>query len=62
MRYESLQPSPLSLMESLRDIGYSMETALADVIDNSITADAEVINLHFSWEEEKSWLAISDDG
>ena len=62
MRYESLQPSPLSLMESLRDIGYSMETALADVIDNSITAEAEVINLHFSWEEEKSWLAISDDG
>jgi hypothetical protein len=62
MRYENLQPSPSSLMESLRDIGYSMETALADVIDNSITAEAKVIKLHFSWKEDESWLAISDDG
>ncbi|MGL1957875.1 MAG: ATP-binding protein [Colwellia sp.] len=62
MRYENLQPSPSSLMESLRDIGYSMETALADVIDNSITAKASEINLSFSWNVEESWLAIEDDG
>tara|TARA_B100001063_G_scaffold59522_1_gene53751 strand:- start:7672 stop:9129 length:1458 start_codon:yes stop_codon:yes gene_type:complete len=49
-------------MESLRDIGYSMETALADVIDNSITARATDINIDFSWNDAKPWLAISDNG
>ncbi len=34
----NVQPSPLALVQSLRDIGYSMESAVADVIDNSITA------------------------
>lgn len=62
MRYENLSPSPSSLIESLRDIGYSMETALADVIDNSITAKAKRINIDFSWNDGSPWLAIQDDG
>ena len=62
MHYENLYPSPSSLMESLRDIGYSMETALADVIDNSITAQATDININFSWNDAEPWLAISDNG
>jgi len=33
------------LIESMRDIGYSLETALADVIDNSITAGASKIHI-----------------
>jgi len=35
----NIQPSPISLIESLREIGYSMETAIADIMDNSISAD-----------------------
>ena len=35
-----LPPRASSLVESLRDMGYSLRTALADVIDNSITAGA----------------------
>ena len=62
MYYKTLEPSPSSLMESLRDIGYSMETALADVIDNSITAEANKINIYFSWNLAKPWLAIQDNG
>jgi hypothetical protein len=62
MHYKNLEPSPSSLMESLRDIGYSMETALADIIDNSITAEANNIDVRFSWNFEKPWLAIQDDG
>lgn len=62
MQYKTLEPSPSSLMESLRDIGYSMETALADVIDNSITAEATRIDIFFSWNLAKPWLAIQDDG
>lgn len=57
-----LPPSPVSLIESLRSIGYSMETAVADVVDNSVTANASCISIRFSWNSGNPWLAISDDG
>jgi len=57
-----LTPSPASLIESLRDVGYSMETALADVVDNSITAQAENIDIRYAWNAGRPWLAVIDDG
>jgi HSP90 family molecular chaperone len=39
-----------------------METAIADIIDNSITANASLIQLRFAWNMGKPWLAIIDDG
>lgn len=56
------KPDPASLIESMRDIGYSMETAVADLIDNSITAKATNIHIRFSWNDGDPWLAIIDDG
>lgn len=38
-------PHAASLIQSLRDIGYSAETALADIIDNSITAGARKVEI-----------------
>ena len=58
----NLSPHPSALIESLRSIGYTTETALADVIDNSITASASRITVQFRWEESASWIAIIDDG
>lgn len=40
-----LAPDPSTLLESLRDIGYSMSTAVADTIDNSIAAGARHVDL-----------------
>jgi len=60
--YVDLAPSPVSLIESLRNIGYSIETAIADLIDNSITAGASQINIRFAWNAGSSWLAVIDDG
>ena len=63
MKYiDDLKPDPASLIESMRDIGYSMETAVADLIDNSITAEAVNIEIRFSWNDGEPWLAIIDDG
>jgi len=63
MKYiDDLKPDPASLIESMRDIGYSMETAVADLIDNSITANAANIEIRFSWNDGEPWLAIIDDG
>ncbi|MBX9644210.1 MAG: ATP-binding protein [Acetobacteraceae bacterium] len=50
------------LIESMRDIGYSLETALADIIDNSITAKARSIRLLADTTSAQPSLAILDDG
>ena len=58
----NLSPHPAALIESLRSIGYTAETALADIIDNSITANASRVSIQFRWKEAESWIAIVDDG
>ena len=50
------------LMESMRAVGYSLRTALADIIDNSISAAARNIDIYFSAETERPYLAVLDDG
>ncbi len=42
-------PNPGRLMESMRDTGYQLTTAIADILDNSITANADVIEI---WVEQ----------
>lgn len=49
-------------MESLRGTGYSVETALADLIDNSVAAGAKQIDLLLDWNEGNPVAVISDDG
>ncbi len=50
------------LMESMRAVGYSIETAVADIIDNSISAGATSIEINFSMDIETPYLSIFDDG
>lgn len=59
---EIVDPSPALLIKSLRSIGYSPETAVADVIDNSITAGATTISLTFEWHDGRPTLSILDNG
>ena len=62
MRAFELPPHPSSLIESIRDIGYSLSTALADLIDNSITARATTIQVLASVGEPDLKVGILDDG
>lgn len=57
-----LLPKASSLIESLRDIGYSFESAVADIIDNSITAKSKNIHIYFDLQDKKLSFAIIDDG
>jgi len=57
-----LTPRPSALIESLRSIGYSLNTALADIIDNSVTARSSKISVRFEWGKKNSWIAVIDDG
>ena len=62
--YLELDPPPSSFIESMRDIGYNLETAIADVIDNSISALAKniYINIKFDHKNNDFILEIIDDG
>jgi hypothetical protein len=62
MDWEIADPSPDALVESLRAFGYSPEAAVADLIDNSISADAHEIEVHFHWNGAASTVTVSDDG
>lgn len=55
-------PRASILIESMRDIGYSLETALADVIDNSITAGAKTITMVADTNIPEPYFSIIDDG
>lgn len=56
-------PQADTLMGSMRSMGYSFETALADVVDNSISASAQTIRILFPTTPiEKLAVGILDDG
>lgn len=55
-------PEASSMIETFRAIGYNIETAIADIIDNSISANAKNIWINFEWKGTKTWLSIKDDG
>jgi hypothetical protein len=62
MRGTRVPPNAAALVESMRDIGYSLDTALADIIDNSITAEAGRIDIMFDPDPAAPALAVIDDG
>ena len=62
VRQRELLPRASSLVESLRDIGYSLQTAVADVIDNSLTAEATTIELFAETHAEDAVIGILDNG
>ena len=60
---ETLPPDPIRLINALRQIGYSLEQALADLVDNSINAGASTVLIRFVCEDEKIVrVIIADDG
>lgn len=57
---ESIPFAP-NLIESMRSLGYSFESAIADLIDNSISANAKRIDIRLSMENDP-YVIIFDDG
>ena len=61
MRTKSLPPYAPTLIESTRAIGYSLEAAVADIIDNSIAANAVNVDIYF-FPVDGAYIAILDNG
>ncbi|MEV4105703.1 ATP-binding protein [Nonomuraea sp. NPDC049649] len=59
---ELLDPCAEDLIQSLRAFGYDLPTALADLIDNSITAGARTVRILHCSDRGNTWVGILDDG
>lgn len=55
-------PKASAMVEALRGLGYNVQTALADIIDNSIAAGASEIRLEFHWADDGSRISCLDNG
>ena len=61
-RATAITPSAARLTESLRDIGYDFPAAVADIVDNSIMAEASRVDIVVEFDGEDSSVVIADDG
>ncbi len=61
MRCQDMPPYAPTLMESTRAIGYSIEAAIADIVDNSVAAKAGRVDIDF-FPIGESYISILDDG
>ena len=59
---ENAQPNPKSTINSYRSFGYNLSTAIADIIDNSISANAKKIDIDYKWNGKDSFISIIDNG
>ena len=61
MRVIDLPPIAPTLIESTRAMGYSLEAAIADIIDNSIAANATEVDISF-FPLHGAYISILDNG
>ena len=61
-KVEEIVPSAARTVRSLRDIGYQLPQAIADLVDNSIAAGANEIAVDLQFDGRDSWIRIADNG
>jgi hypothetical protein len=59
---EDFSPNPIAILESNRSLGYSIEEAVADLIDNSLTAEATIITIFLNWNNGNPIFKLIDNG
>jgi hypothetical protein len=59
---EDAFPNPEFLIKSIAEQGYSLETSLADLMDNSISANADKIEILIDTDSEPFRLFLADNG
>jgi len=59
---EIVAPRASALIHSLRDFGYSTPAAIADLVDNSISADAKNIHIDVVDQGAGAHIVVIDDG
>ncbi|WP_271783687.1 ATP-binding protein [Aquimarina algiphila] len=59
---EETPPKASAMINTFRAFGYNLQTAVADIIDNSISAKAKNVWIDYEWRGSESWVTIRDDG
>lgn len=59
---EETPPKASAMINTFRAFGYNLQTAIADIIDNSISAKSTNIWVDYEWRGSESWVSITDDG
>lgn len=60
--YISCEPNADNLIESIRSIGYTLDTAMADIIDNSISANATNVQIFLREYMNEPYIQFIDNG
>ncbi len=61
--FDVVRPDPAGTIQSLTSLGYTPEASIADLIDNSIAAGAQQVDVLFHWGgADGSTVSITDDG
>jgi len=61
-KVEEVVPAASRTINSLRDIGYELPQAIADIVDNSVEAGATEVRVDLAFEGSGSWIRIADNG
>ena len=62
-RFIECLPDPVRVAEGLRDTGYEFDTAIADIIDNSIAAGASLIEVQIAMDPKGNVnVGVADNG
>ena len=62
MKVQTVNPNVANFVASIRDVGYTFEIAVADVIDNSLSANATHIEIYTAPTDNGLILTLYDDG
>ena len=64
MNYEKMNLSPSGFLFTIRELGYSVEESIADLVDNSISKNANNITfrVYASSNNSVKYISIMDDG
>jgi hypothetical protein len=61
---KALPPNPRRLVRILAAVGHTLPSAVADIVDNAISANATAVSITFGRPDEGNgrWMSITDDG
>jgi len=59
---EDTPPKAGVMINTFRAFGYDLRTAIADIVDNSISAGAHHVRIEYNWEGPDYFISIRDDG
>ncbi len=62
VKHQTVEPNLSNFIQSFRDIGYSFEVAVADIIDNSIAAKADEVKILLTSEGDNLSFCMLDNG